>query len=1296
MLVLNACSDELFTDGALYENGEQNSRVTSQNASDNSGLQLMSDGTWKASRRVPLTGAGRTIGNMSPGLITVLNGTINMENIINDDLNDKAILSGVVNAEALFGQIFSVKDMYRTYSGGQKAGFVYAVNKTGLLTAEVLKQFTVTLYNDGKLLKTFNLSESGGVLGLDLLNLETSKGIPQMSLAVNVPDDIKFDEIAFSVAGVDATVLNSMEFFYAFVGETSIRTTVKGSPNAYDNASIYGGLSWSNWAGQSGLVDSDEKNGPAIELVGGLLNVVGGGYRTTVNFGEKIPAGSEVGYVYTTGNLLNLGIGNTMSLQTYDPEPKSAIEKYTAGTVLGASLIGGGKAAISFLTEKSFQNLYLHVIGVNVKLGVMQFHYAYTRAKTEVDVTSEFNYPEKVETVNSYTHIYAKNPQNLKSVVIVPPAGTSAHPVYNSASQTITGMTVPGDYKVTFTYSSSGVTFTQTSIITKQAPTSGDFGCNQLITASKHKAILATDGGGALLCVICNNSKNTQNLLDGNINTCMEHFGALEVAGSDNIVTVNNIQNLNVDSDGYRAGFVLQISKELLSLNVLNFLYVDLYNNGKKLDRTVSGTIPAIDVGLLNGDQGKVRIGVTMPAGTPAFDEIRLYASGVAKLNFNTIRLYGVFYEPSKLTNCVSNGVSESCMEMLTPGNCGASINYKVTTFKNLVGLINGMYSLDNVLDDDKDSYVTMSQTEVVSAKSGIGVTFQEMPANKTIGVIVQNLGGIASVDLINQLKFKVCHQGNSVDSLKYSNDVLDLKLISHGDRSYLEFQPTVPFDEVRMSNVGLLPALKNIKIYGFYTRTDSNNDGIPDCGEEGTITDDVYPTKKSLHVCEGDEVNIPVTGGKADNKYRLRFRRYDCEQFDKKLDEFDKTVTYAGESILSLGNDLKSGVYLVDFYEAKPEVAEPYYTNLILYIHPKQTTWTGEADSDKFAHEWSHWKNWKEGAPWGCSDVVIPAGCSNYPILQENGENYCSRILFGCNSKGEIGEVVNTHYLTYDQAWVDKAFQPAQDQLLTSPLKEVYTGDVFAQASDVPSMEPVGKAAEYTKCWKMYKGEMMDANFRFAPQVYQRNFGGKISNVTTQGSEDVKPKDDNWTSAFNLVAEPYELGRAFRVRFGDDTNGTPYYIRWPKRYLAYEYYLYKDGHPVLQDRKETVVRTAWQAGRFIYEAADGTMKFPVRLTRINERPGDLYLFGNPFMTHLNVKKIFDANVGVGEVWLMRWDAPSKTPTYKRIKRTDAEAATLQISPMEGFIIKLRSPYAERNRYQYYIHLTEDMLEQKK
>ena len=102
MLVLNACSDELFTDGALYENGEQNSRVTSQNASDNSGLQLMSDGTWKASRRVPLTGAGRTIGNMSPGLITVLNGTINMENIINDDLNDKAILSGVVNAEALF------------------------------------------------------------------------------------------------------------------------------------------------------------------------------------------------------------------------------------------------------------------------------------------------------------------------------------------------------------------------------------------------------------------------------------------------------------------------------------------------------------------------------------------------------------------------------------------------------------------------------------------------------------------------------------------------------------------------------------------------------------------------------------------------------------------------------------------------------------------------------------------------------------------------------------------------------------------------------------------------------------------------------------------------------------------------------------------------------------------------------------------------------------------------------------------------------------------------------------------
>lgn len=144
-------------------------------------------------------------------------------------------------------------------------------------------------------------------------------------------------------------------------------------------------------------------------MIGGALNFLGGGYKVTVNFGESVPAGSEVGFVYTAGNVLNLGVGSTVSLWTYSADPdggflgrdEDPIEKYSVGNVLGASAIGGGQGTYSFITTKDFQNLYMHIIGLNVNLGTTQYHYAYTRAKTEVDVTSYFNFPDKVTTNTS-------------------------------------------------------------------------------------------------------------------------------------------------------------------------------------------------------------------------------------------------------------------------------------------------------------------------------------------------------------------------------------------------------------------------------------------------------------------------------------------------------------------------------------------------------------------------------------------------------------------------------------------------------------------------------------------------------------------------------------------------------------------------------------------------------------------------------------------------------------------------------------------------------------------------------
>lgn len=1291
LVVLSSCRDE-FAEIQTLQTDEV--RGTEQlNEGDNTALVMLANGTWKANSRVPLTGVGRTIGNMSPGLVSLLGGQGNLNNILDNDLENKATLEGLATANVAYTQIISVKDMYRTYCGGQKAGFVYEVTDSKLLTVDVLKLFTITLYNNGTLEKTFSVSEEGELLGLNLINVSTAGTNAQQVVAVDVPEGMDFDEIAIGYGGVDASVLGSMNIYYAFVGETPMRTTVKNTlfdSHPYMGAEIYGGLSWSNWAGSDEFIDGDPKNGPVIELIGGALNFLVGGYRVTVNFGESVPAGSEVGFVYTAGNVLNLGVGSTVSLWTYSADPdggflgrdEDPIEKYSVGNVLGASAIGGGQGTYSFITTKEFQNLYMNIIGLNVNLGTTQYHYAYTRAKTEVDVTSYFNFPDKVTTNTSGYQILKPEKGKLTVTPEDHPEGALNFEWLEEQSR-LSGMTVDGDYKVTFKYECEGKVFTQRVIFTKISEQDNE-ACNRLITSVDNNAQIASVDADWGVCVICGNSQNKEYLLDEYVSTAMTYYGALELISKQNIVTVNNITNLQVDDNGYRAGFIMQVSKELLSLNALNYLYVDLYKNGKKLERTVSGTRPTVDLGLINGDQGKVRIGVTMPGGTEAFDEIRLCNAGVLALNFNTIRLYGVFYEPANL-DCASNGVSEACMEMVTPANYGASINYDETKYKTLVGVGNGMYSLDNVLDDDKDSYVTVATTNVIG-ETVLAVKFNEMPAGQWIGAMIRNVNGIADVKLLDALTFEVYHNGVLVADYDNNKDLLDVSLISYEDKIYLELQPERPFDEVRISGKSVANVLDQLMVYGIYTRVDANGDGIPDCGEEEEPgeTDGIYPTVNELHTCDGTLLSIPVTGGKEGITYILKFNRYEDESLEGTPTVQTYPVKYTGDRQLTVIN-VDPGVYLVDFCS---EDGTTYYQSLQVYVHPKQTTWKGGA-REKMEHTWNLWTNWSDGTPWGCTDVVIPADLAYYPILTDV-DNNCARIQFKASADGAVGEVVNTQYLTYDQAWVDYQLTGGKYYLLSAPLKDTYTGDVFG----MEAYSSVGKSTgDYSDAWRVFDTQDYPLNddFRFTPQVYQRTFGGFINNHTGSGTEQLQPGSYNWTSPFNLVAERYEAGSAFLVKMGDN-NTQNYALRWPKLYTSYEYYDV-NTKKMIEGRTEQVSRS--KAGRFIHEDSKGETAFPMQVYVENDRPGDTYLVGNPFMAHINIKKLLETNVGIGEIWLLGGKDSYSSSSYTVVTR-DAVDSQQQINPMEGFLVKLRSPYSETNRYKYYVTFTKEMLEQKK
>ena len=1315
LLALAGCQDDSLDAfmPAMPDTGTTRALEAVNPDSNTGGLVPYTDGSkivWKAIQRVPLTGIGRTIGNMSPGLVTVIGGQNNFNALLDNNLENAASLAGAVTANVAYNQVISVKDMYRTYAGGQKAGFVYSAD-TEVVNLDVLKMFSITLYKDGTLIETYPAVDESGLLTLDLLNLSNADGSqPQQVIAIDVPENVEFDEIALGCGGVEASVLGAMKLYYAFVGETPERTTVQGNlafdANPY-NASLYPDEnydpSWSNWADRSQLLNGDETDGPVIEVVGGALNWLGGGYRVTVDFGEEVPAGSEVGVRYTQGDVLAISVGSTARLYTYQNKPTHSLqewedytEKYESGSLLGASLASGGKGANSFIANEDFRYLFFNVIGLNVKVGTTQYHYAYTRAKTVVDATAYFNIPERIKVhTDSYRFL---EPAEGKVSFTLKEQVSGANASIIKEDYRVSGMTVEGEYVVEATYTApDGRTFTQQCILERvNEDTQGDSGCNQFVTAENcgAKVVSPLDPTGGVLCLLCN-AEDKGNLVDGNVNTYMGTMQAVDLIGNQSIVAVELDKPMPVAVDGYRAGFIMQVNNELLGLSALNFLYAKLYDeNGNEIKSQVSGSRPTVDLGLLNQSSNKVRIGVKVPAGSKGFKRIELYNAGVLTLNLSSIRLYEVFYEPSNAENCSASGISEACMEMVTPASYGAQIDYNESKISTVVGLGNGMYSLDNVIDEDPkhETAATIPITNVIGETS-LTVKFNTMPAGQTIGVILQSMEGIADVKLLSALKFEVYNGEQMVTDYEsaygeaLNSGVLSLSLIGHEDKVYLEITPTSEFDRIRLSAASVANVLEQLLVYGVYTRVDANGDGIPDClpDDDDPIAGGLQPRVNEVHLCEGDELSIPVWGG-TEGDHTLTFKPYENELSSNGGEPIEVKMTLKGSNLTLAAGEVQPepGVYRVDFGTGSSD-----YKNLLLVIHPKQTTWVGGTAGHET--EWNLWTNWSAGTPWGCTDVVVPGALSHYPVLKAGNEQgyHCSRIQFTTELDAagtpRIGEVVNTHYLTYDRAWVDVTLAAETYYMLSAPLKNTYTGDIFGtEAYDGVTSYANSGDYDYNNAWLVFDetSKPLDSDFRFTPRVYQHVFGGFTYNVTNDGTVALEPGDKNWTAPFNLVSQAYELGSGYLVKMGSGSE--TYDLRFPKLYPEYDYYT-TDG-VLIPGKTERVNRSTGAGERFIYEDATGQVTFPLHILLENGRPGDTWLVGNPFMAHLDLNTFFEGNVGVGSVTVLRENE------YVTILR-DGVSNISQIAPMEGFLITLRPPYSETNRYKTYVHFSEEMLQ---
>ena len=93
--------------------------------------------------------------------------------------------------------------------------------------------------------------------------------------------------------------------------------------------------------------------------------------------------------------------------------------------------------------------------------------------------------------------------------------------------------------------------------------------------------------------------------------------------------------------------------------------------------------------------------------------------------------------------------------------------------------------------------------------------------------------------------------------------------------------------------------------------------------------------------------------------------------------------------------------------------------------------------------------------------------------------------------------------------------------------------------------------------------------------------------------------------------------------------NGQTYTFRFPKEHTEYHYYDEKGTQLSVGVR----INDRNNSGRFIYEQEDGKATFPVVMRFKNGSfNNNTFLVGNPFMTHIDVKKFLERNEHIASV----------------------------------------------------------------
>lgn len=669
--------------------------------------------------RRALVGPGCTINSIGDG-VQVVSGTANLQNLCNDDLDDYATIPALANVTVVGNPIISVKDNQHYYAGGTEAGFVIcAKSDASILTLDLAQFYKIQFLKDGKAvgkLQPISIGKSVTGLGLSLLTIPGSDQVNKLYTAT-APGN--FDEIKLVQFGVDANVLSAINIKYAFVGKAREYTITNNKENGiakYSQEQNRGSFKLSANTLGGDLINADLTDNFTVQSL--IVSVPAKVTATSSDNKEAFPAGTEVGFKYGMTQLLDIGLGSTISLEFYNKDGKHITSQTISGTVLNLGLVGSKKnSEVVMKAPDAFSAVKIFFGGVNVNLGAIYVNYAFVRMAPDaashhcpINATSSRDVPGSVNQFQlqhnkdvDVTWKVQSYPEGAANVEVVPTSGL------------VSNLSLPGKY--VFRATAADGCYEETTLNYAPKYVAEEHGVDILVNKEGEtpKYVLSDKFGGGLL-QISEGMKNRSAILTTSLNDFAYRQPSVSLAANTGLVGIktadgsNFADGLNGNARAFngkmKVGFVVSVKATGLDADVLNLYNIKLYNQGKEVTGDVATHWDAISAGLIGKEETrKMCLNVDVPAGCK-FDEIVLYSTGVLSADLSQLNVYYAYVADADADNATVNPVYGA--QVVSTNNTNASIDFANTKIVQVANIGNGYNELSNLIDESLDTYLTL------------------------------------------------------------------------------------------------------------------------------------------------------------------------------------------------------------------------------------------------------------------------------------------------------------------------------------------------------------------------------------------------------------------------------------------------------------------------------------------------------------------------------------------------------------------------------------------------------------